>query len=80
MVKRRHRLELIVGLDLVGEPITGDVIDALGRRRAFSGWLDLMEVLDGARHGVDAQPGDQAPAQDADDVRARPADHHGGKE
>jgi hypothetical protein len=55
-----HSLELIVELDPLREPISGRVTDARGRRRTFSGWLDLMEVLDGARHGVELRTGSDA--------------------
>jgi hypothetical protein len=61
--KRLHRLELTVELDPVREPISGRVSDARGRQRTFSGWLDLMDVLDGARHDVELRP--------TNDVRAR---------
>ncbi len=54
MRKQRHRVDLIVEIDGVPEPITGRVIDDRGQRRSFSGWLDLMEVLDDVRQDVDA--------------------------
>jgi hypothetical protein len=60
MGKRPHRLELTVELDPRGEPISGCVTDDRGRRRTFSGWLDLMDVLD-ERHHVEAEPIDGAP-------------------
>jgi hypothetical protein len=56
MEKRPDRLELIVGLDPQGEPISGCVTDPQGQRRTFSGWLDLMDILDGARHQDQPDP------------------------
>ncbi len=47
--KRPHRIQVIVELDPLREPISGRVADTTGERQAVSGWLDLMDVLDRAR-------------------------------
>jgi hypothetical protein len=57
---------VLVELDPFGEPISGCVTDGRGRRRTFSGWLDLMDVLDHARY--DAHP--------TNDVRTHRGVHH----
>ena len=49
-----------MGLEPRVEPITGCVTDAHGRRRTFSGWLDLMEILDTARRDHEIEPADEA--------------------
>jgi hypothetical protein len=38
--------QLTLELDLDGESISGDAIDADGERHHFSGWIGLMGVLD----------------------------------
>jgi hypothetical protein len=58
-----HRLEVIVELGPLHEPISGRVIDNQGRRRSFSGWLDLMDILDRARHHNDLDPTDDTTRQ-----------------
>lgn len=42
--------ELTIELDPPREPISGCVTDTDGRRRPFSGWLELMDILDHARY------------------------------
>lgn len=59
MCIRPNRLELTVAVDRRGEPISGCVTDASGRRLAFSGWLDLMDVLDGERRRIGVQSIDE---------------------
>lgn len=63
MAKSLNRLELTLELDPLREPISGRVTDARGQRRTFSGWLDLMDVLDGARHNIELQPSTTPRAQ-----------------
>ena len=63
MEEHLHRLELTVELDPMREPISGRVTDTRGQRRTFSGWLDLMDILDDIRQDVELQP--------ASDARAR---------
>jgi hypothetical protein len=54
MDESAHRVELTVQLDPLSEPIGGSITDVDGRRRCFAGWLELMEILDGARrHHLD---------------------------
>jgi hypothetical protein len=63
-------VQLLVELEPQSEPIGGRVVDASGRRRAFSGWLELMELLDGARRRPDAHsPGNPSPSDPLEDPR-----------
>jgi hypothetical protein len=58
MRERDGHLELTVKLDPAREPITGDIVASGGQARAFSGWLELMELLDAARHDTRQRPAD----------------------
>ena len=51
MARHQHRLDLQLELDRDREPISGRITDATGRGGAFSGWLELMGLVDAARQG-----------------------------
>ena len=64
-------VELRVELDPLREPISGRVTDCRGRHKTFSGWLDLMEILDRARDN--APPSDLRKASGAQDSQKEEA-------
>jgi hypothetical protein len=63
MERRANCLQLTLELDPLHEPISGSVIDPRGRRQTFSGWLDLMDVLERLRQRADIQLADHATNQ-----------------
>jgi hypothetical protein len=56
-------VELLVQLDPLCEPISGRVTDGRGQHQTFAGWLDLMDILDRARHRHEVEPNDDTKQQ-----------------
>ena len=59
----RRTVEVGLGLDVGTEPIRGHVHDVRGTALPFTGWLELIQLLDQIRSGssADACESDQAP-------------------
>jgi hypothetical protein len=39
-------------IDIDSDPITGSVSVGIGEARPFSGWMELVDVIEAARHPV----------------------------
>lgn len=57
---RRRMVEVGLGLDVGTEPIRGHVHDVRGTALPFTGWLELIQLLDQIRSGSSADARDSA--------------------
>jgi len=60
-------VRLVLAVDPAGDPPTGHLVDEHGSVIAFSGWLQLMDGVEGARQRAATAEASDSPATDTED-------------